>query len=284
MSKMNPLAKYTKIENLFVKLPSNGVAKYPVGILKNNKVECGVCARSSRDELMLNNPDALMNGQAVVNVIENCVPNIEDANGLYVGDVELLLVAIKLATKESVYQIEVDCPKCEKHGAFDRDLEYLLNTAEMLEELPDLILEDVGGLILSFVPHTWQDHSDFGLRMFQYQKQTQVLETLEATDEEKMKIFSGIVEEMTQLNFDMVVANIASIEVPDLDEPVTDREFIAEWLGQQPSFVLQQIKDKIKELDGYGINHTMDVQCSDCEHEWTIENIIFDPSHFFGLA
>lgn len=281
MNKMNPLSKYTKVEVLYTKLVSNDVIKYPAGVLVNDTVECGICARSARDELMFNNPDALMNGEAVANVIENCVPNIGDARKLFVPDVELLLIGIKLATKEREYHIEVDCPECGHHGAFERDLQFLLDSAELLEEQPELLLEDVGGLLLKFKPHTWEEYSVFGQKMFQQQKKARMLEDLEEmSDEEKMEMFSQIFEEMTKLSFDMIVANIESIETVEGDK-ITEREFIEEWLGAQPAFILKQIREKSDLINNIGVSHTMDVGCSSCGHEWTIENLQFDPSNFF---
>lgn len=280
MNQMNPLSKYTKVEVLFTKLATNDVVKYPEGVLVENTVECGICARSARDELMFNNPDALMNGEAVVNVIHNCVPNIANARKLYVPDVEQLLIGIKIATKEKEYQIEAKCPVCEAHGAFERNLQYLLDSAELLETQPELILEEVGGLLLKFRPHTWEEHSNFGLLMFQEQKKAQILENLDETDEEKMKKFTAIFEVMTQLSFEMIVANIESVETPD-GVLITDKKYIYDWLGEQPAFILSQIREKADEINDIGVSHTMDVGCSECGHEWTIDNLQFDPSNFF---
>lgn len=281
MNKMNPLSKYTKVEVLYAKLVSNDVIKYPEGVLVNGTVECGICARSARDELMFNNPDALMNGEAVASVIENCVPNIGDARKLFVPDVELLLIGIKLATKERHYHIEADCPKCGHHGAFERDLQYLLDSADLLEEQPELLLEDVGGLLLKFKPHTWDEYSVFGQKMFQEQKKARMLENMEdMSDEDKMDMFSSIFESMTKLSFEMIVANIESIETVDGDI-ITEREFIAEWLGDQPAFILRQIREKSDLINNAGVSHEMEVGCSSCEHEWTITNLQFDPSNFF---
>jgi hypothetical protein len=277
---MNPLSKYTKVEVLYTKLVSNNVISYPKGVLNNETVECGICARSARDELMFNNPDALINGEAVASVIENCVPNINDARKLFVPDVELLLIGIKIATKETFYNIEVECPECSHHGAFERNLEDLLASAQLLEEQPELLLEDVGGLLLKFKPHTWAEHSEFGQKMFIEQKKARALEQTDLSDEEKMKHFSNIFEIMTQLSFDMTVANIEYIETADGDK-VSDRTFITEWLGQQPSYVLRQIRDKSENINNIGVCHEMDVGCSKCGHEWTIENLHFDPSNFF---
>lgn len=282
---MNPLSKYTKVENIFIKLATNGAVPYSADVVANAAGECGVCARSSRDELILNNPDALMNGQAVSSVIENSVPNVLDASKLYVPDVEQLMIAIKIATKETTYSIEVECPNCSKHGAFERDLEWLNQTVTMMEEAPSLVLEDVGGLVINFAPLIWKDHSEFGMKMFQQKKRTQVLETIdELSEEEKIEQFRAIVEEMTQMNFDLIVSHISSIDLPDGDESVTDKEFIADWLGQQPTYIVKEIREKITELDSFGVDHTMDVECSECNHQWTITDLIYDPSHFFGLA
>lgn len=277
---MNPLSKYTKVESLYTKLVTNDVIKYKEGVLVSNTVECGICARSARDELMFNNPDALMNGEAVVNVIENCVPNVANARELFVPDVELLLIGIKLATKETEYHIEVDCPNCAHHGAFERNLQYLMDSAELLTEQPTLLLEDVGGLILKFKPHTWQEHSTFGLRMFNEQKRAQLLEKSEMTEKKKMKEFTDIFENMTQLSFDMAVANIDYIETIDGDK-VDLPEHISEWLGTQPAYILKQIRERADFINNVGVSHELDVGCSSCGHEWVLENLQFDPSSFF---
>ena len=41
-----------------------------------------VLPMSTRDEITINTPDALMNGQGVVDMIHSCCPNIKK-NGLY---------------------------------------------------------------------------------------------------------------------------------------------------------------------------------------------------------
>ncbi len=284
MNKMNPLSKYTKVEVLYTKLPTNNVIKYPQGVLESDSVECGVCARSARDELAFNNPDALMNGEAVVNVIQNCVPNVINARELYVPDVELLLIAIKVATKETEYHIEAKCPVCDHHGSFERNLKFLLDSAGEMETQPELLLEDAGGLLIKFRPQKWGEFSKFGQAMFQEQKQAQVLEKNDTmSEEDKMKVFKDIFERMTQLSFDIMVATIDSITTPDGSE-VTDKGFIKEWLGTQPSYVLREIRTVTDELNNFGVSHEMEVGCSACNHEWTLTDLQFDPSHFFAQS
>lgn len=275
---MNPLAKYTKIEEISTKLVTNGVIPYKEGVLGPKGVKCGVCARSARDEMTLNTPDMLLNGDAVSRVIENCVPNVIDADELYVNDVEMLLIAIKVASKEETYDINVVCPECEKEGRFERNLSYLLETAQTFEEIPSIDLDN--GLRLEFRPLTWKEYSSFAERMFSEQQKTKFLETADIDKDEKVKIFSEVFENMAQLNFDMIGGVIAKIITPDGDE-VVEKEFINEWLGQQSKGVLKLIREKMDEVLEIGVSHSMEVECDGCNHQWEIDGLKYDPSHFF---
>lgn len=283
MSKMNPLAKYTKIEEIFVKLATNNVVKYKDGVL--DKIKLGVCARAARDEIMLNTPDALIGGEAVVRVIENCVPGIHDAGELYVNDVEQLLIAIKVASKEEEYEIQTTCPECGHEGAFNRNLQVLLDSMSYFDVQPTLELSN--GLKVYFKPYTWNEYSDFGQRMFQEQKKAEYIDTIEGEDdvvmEQKKKLFTEVFEAMTQLNFDMIVDSIEKIETPEGVE-VIEKEFITDWVSSLPKSTLKEVREESDKLQEIGISHEMEVGCSECNHEWTIEKLRYDPSHFFGYS
>lgn len=279
MSKMNPLSQYTKIEVLFTKLISNDVIKYPAGVVESTK--CGICARSARDEIMLNTADALIGGDAIVSVIENCVPNVLDARKLYVNDVEQLMIGIKLATKDVSYDINVHCPECDHLGGFSRDLNYLLQTATSFEEQPTVVMDN--GLTVYFRPQTWGEHSDFSVRMFNEHSRSKMIDTNEElTDEEKKDIFIDIFEKMTQLNYDMLCASIEKIVTPE-DVEVTEKEFISEWLGTLSKNDLKIVREESEKILDVGISHTMEVQCSECNHEWELTGLQYDPASFFGL-
>lgn len=280
---MNPLAKYTKIEEIFVKLASNNVIKYKPEVL--SKIKLGVCARAARDEIMLNTPDALIGGEAVVRVIENCVPGVLDAGELFVNDVEQLLIAIKVASKEEEYEIQTKCPECDHAGAFNRNLQVLLDSMTYFDSQPTLELSN--GLKVYFKPYTWNQYSEFGQRMFQEQKKSEYIDMLEGSEEEvieqKKKMFTEVFEAMTQLNFDMIVDSIEKIETPDGTE-VIETEFITEWVSSLPKSTLKEVRETSDKLQEIGISHEMEVQCSECNHEWTIEKLRYDPSHFFGYS
>lgn len=279
MSKMNPLAQYTKIEVLFTKLVSNDVIKYPEGVISSTK--CGICARSARDEIVLNTADALIGGDAVSKVIENCVPNVLDANKLYVNDVEQLLIGIKLATKDESYDINVTCPECEHVGGFSRDLNYLMNTVTSFEEQPSLTMDN--GLTIFFRPQTWGEYSDFGTRMFAQHSRSRAIDLdPEMLEADKMDVFADVFKEMTQLNYDMIVTSIDKIVTPD-DVEVTEKEFISDWVGSLSKADLKLVREASDKVVDVGISHSMDVECSKCHHEWELTGLRYDPSNFFGL-
>nr|EFL4883635.1 hypothetical protein [Escherichia coli] len=282
MMSMNPLAKYTKIEEISTKLVTNNIFQYKDGVLGSKGIKCGVCARSARDEMMLNTPDMLLNGSAVSSVIENCVPNILNAEELYVNDVEQILIAIKLASKETSYDINVVCPSCSKEGRFERDLSYLLETAESFTEIPSIDL--INGLSLQFRPLTWKEYSEFSQRMLAEQQKTKYLEsTIDISEDDKIKMFSEVFENMAQLNFDMIAGVIDKVITPDGDE-VSDKKFISEWLGTQSKEVIKQIREKMDEVLEIGVSHTMEVECIECQHQWELTGLKYDPTHFFDLS
>jgi ribosomal protein S27E len=276
---MNPLAQYSKIEVLFTKLVSNDVIKYDEGVVSS--VKCGVCARSARDEIMMNTPDALLGGDAIVKVIENCVPNVQDANKLYVNDVEQLMIAIKLATKDESYDINVKCPECDELGGFSRDLNYLLQTATSFTKEPSIVMDS--GLTVYFKPHTWEQYSDFSVRMFEQHTRSKAMDaSTDMSDKEKQDLFIDVFEKMTQLNYDVMCESISKVVTPD-GTVVEEREFINDWVGTLSKGDLKIIKEETDALLDVGISHTMDVQCHKCNHEWELSGLRYDPSHFFGL-
>ena len=283
MSKMNPLAKYTKIEVLSAKLISNDVIKYPDGVLGNKGIKVGVCARSARDEIVLNTPDMLMSGDAVSRVIENCCPNVLNADELYINDIEQLLIAIKVATKEYTYDINVKCPECDHEGRIERDLNVLLNTVKYIKEIPTVVLNN--GLSIELKPLTWKEQCDINERMFNIQSKSKYLDLDESlSDEDRAKLFiSDIFEPITKINFDGIVYSISKIITPDGDE-VTEREFISEWVGDQSKDVLKTIQDEINTMQTTGVEHTRQVECRECNHEWVIEDLVYDITRFFDLS
>ena len=118
----NPLTQYFRQPAIYVKLPSNG-QHYPEAALKmpaNN--ELPVYPMTAIDEITYRTPDALFNGNAVVNVIKSCIPSIQDPWAIPAMDVDTILVAIRIASYGHTMEISTSCPHCQHEADYGLDL------------------------------------------------------------------------------------------------------------------------------------------------------------------
>jgi hypothetical protein len=74
----NPLTQYFRQPAVYVKLPSGGKYYSEGAIVMPANQELPVYPMTAIDEITYRTPDALFNGNAVVNVIKSCIPNIVD--------------------------------------------------------------------------------------------------------------------------------------------------------------------------------------------------------------
>ena len=73
----NPLKQFFRQPAIYVRLPSQGKF-YPPGVLEMPATgELPVYPMTAIDEITYRTPDALFNGQATVNVLQSCVPDIK---------------------------------------------------------------------------------------------------------------------------------------------------------------------------------------------------------------
>ena len=105
----NPLNKYFRQASIYVSLPSG--TNYPTSVVTPSETgELGIMPMTAKDEIRFKTPDALMNGQGVVDVIESCVPNIKDAWQIKSYDLDTVLVAIRVATYGETMEINFTVP------------------------------------------------------------------------------------------------------------------------------------------------------------------------------
>ena len=89
----NPLNKYFRQPAVYVSLPTGG--NYPPHVIEPSKTgELGVMPMTAKDEIRFKTPDALMNGEGVVEVIQSCVPSIKDAWQVKSYDLDTILICL----------------------------------------------------------------------------------------------------------------------------------------------------------------------------------------------
>ena len=151
MTAKNTLQDFYRSPKLYVGLPSGGVF-YDEDVIdwpENN--ELPVLAMTPKDDLIVRNPDALLNGDAVIRLIRSCVPSIKKPEQIIAPDMELLLVAIRAASEsEKAVKIEYKCTECEHEIAFKIDLGLAVQDFQAIDDLTEFELKN--GLTVGVKP------------------------------------------------------------------------------------------------------------------------------------
>ena len=100
--KINPLIGMMRQPKIYIKLPSNGNYWSDGSLQLSPNGEYPVYSMTAKDELILKTPDALLNGQAVVDVIQSCLPNIINAWECPQIDVDLILVEPEIVREKQL--------------------------------------------------------------------------------------------------------------------------------------------------------------------------------------
>jgi hypothetical protein len=122
---INPLMAHFRQPAIYFNLPSQGQF-WTSGLEMPESGDLPIYPMTARDEITLKTPDALLNGQGVVDVIHSCCPNITDAWQMPSIDVDATLIAIRIASYGNKMDFDSKCPHCSEENRFEADLGTLL--------------------------------------------------------------------------------------------------------------------------------------------------------------
>lgn len=279
----NPLAGYYRAPKLYTQLPSQGKF-YDEGVIDWPETgELPVFPMTAKDEMIMKNPDALLNGEAVAQVIKSCVPAVKKPRSLISNDVDTLLIAIQGATQGDEVEVTGECPSCKEQITSIASIESALESMTVLTETYKF--ETGNGLIMEVRPFTYESTVQAGIANFRSTRSLQSLQNIE--DElEQLKMFNDNFLQIAALNFDLIVDSVASISGVDVeDEPfkVTDRKSIREFLENCDAKIGKAVEDQIQDVNKLGVNKTIQLECEKCNEVFEKE-IGFDPVNFFTAS
>lgn len=278
----NPLSKYFRQPKLFASLPSNGKF-YPAGALETTETgEYPIYSMTAKDELTMKTPDALLNGQATVELIKSCVPNIKDPWSLPSIDLDALLIAIRLATYGETMTLSIKTPVTGE----EKDMS--VNLRDILDNFANIEFEDVvtsGDMTVYIRPLTYKEFTKSALKTFEQQRIFNIVNDEQISDEDKLQAFTNSFAKLTDLTVDMMSNHISAIEIGDtrvdnkqhIDEFMknADKSFyeaISKHLEKQKlKFTIQPLKAQatLEEIEK-GVPETYEVP------------VTFDQSNFFA--
>ena len=276
----NPLKSHFRAPKLFTRLPSGG-AFYSEGVLEMSTTgELEIYAMTSRDEVMMRNPDALLNGESVAQIITSCVPQVKKPRELLGADVDALMVAIQGATYGDEVTVQTPCPECGNTVVGAGSVQGSLAT---MREVPTDVKVETDGLTIELRPVTYETTIAAGVSNFQNARSMASIAQIE-DDMEKLQAFNDSYMKMAELNFLVILDSIYSISGTDENGEefiVTDRDNIREYMENCASDVGKRVTDQVNRLGEAGIDKTVTIQCQEekCGHvfQTTLE---FDPVNF----
>lgn len=273
----NPLSKYFRLPGLLVTLPTKGAFFPKGGIEMDENVQVEVLPMRGADELLLSSPDALMNNSAIVGLIQSCVPQIKMVEYVSAPDLDVLLLAIRVASTGENMNVEVACEKCKEETKFELNIPTMLQSAQSIEPVNLVRISDE--MVVQINPLTLAAQTKILTAAFKETRAIQAMEMDPELTDEARQIQTGVImRKLADLNLYGVEQAVVKVTVPDSE--VTDRKHIAEFIQNTDRAKLKKIRDKVDELNAKGVDKTFPAECSACGYEWraTVE---FDPASFF---
>jgi len=273
----NPLAKHFRQPSLYIKLTSGG-RYWKQGSLELPVTgELPVYPMTTKDEITLRTPDALINGTSVVNVIQSCCPSIKNAWDMPSIDVDSTLIAIRIASYGPNMSIGSICPQCGEEHDYEVNLPNILSTITAPDYSKTVDIDD--GLVAKMKPLTYAQISQSGSVVFEEEKLIQTLADPDLDPEVRKVQYDAHVQKMIDLNLETIVNCTESITTED-GNTVNDSNFIKEFYANAKSDVLRKLQAVIKEYGDTVSLKPLNVACDSCGHQFQL-SIDFDYASFF---
>lgn len=272
----NPLKQFFRQPSIYLRLPSLGQYWDQSAIDMPPNKELPVFPMTAIDEITYRTPDALFNGQAVVNVIQSCIPAIRDAWSTPGSDINAILVAIRIASYGHEMEMTIKCPSCETESDFVLDLRSVLDKL-VGPDYSKAIKQ--GDLEITFTPIAYRHQNETNIKQYDQQRLIQQIQLSDQlSDEQKIEQLNETLQKITNLTIETLKYSIASIRTPQ--SLVTEPEFIHEFLVNCDRKFYTEIRDRIIDLRQQSEIESIGVTCSHCDHKWK-QTITLDQAAFF---
>ena len=277
----NPLRKYFRQPKVYITLPSRGNF-YPEGVLNMPETgELPVFAMTAKDELIIKTPDALLNGQATVDVIKSCIPNITNPWLMPSVDLDACLVAIRIATYGEKLDITTKVPVLGEEREFSVDLRQVLNKLVTPEYENKLKIGDIN---VELRPLSYKEFTESNLKTFEEQRIFSLVNSEDMDDSEKLGKFSESFKKLTNLTVNMLSKSIAKLQIGD--DEVTNSVHIEEFIDNVDKEFFKGITDHLEEqrkkfaIEPIKVQSNEEDVAAGVPKDWEVP-VTFDQSNFF---
>lgn len=280
----NPLQKYYRQPAIYVKLPSGG-KYYPKEVFTPTETgEIPILPMTAKDEMTFKTPDSMINGQATVDVIKSCVPNLLDPWKMVNYDTDVVLLAIRIATYGETMEVNYTVPITNEQQTA------AVNLPAVLEDLGKITIEDftvtTKGFKVKIQPLDYKTLTKVQIARFEQQKMIGTIESSTLTEEQKQTAFAKSFETVNTINFSLLLDSIQEITTPD-GSVVTDKKQILDFVNNADTKTIKEIEEKLTELRLQAQVKPVKIRATDEQIKKGVPAtfdlpITFDNSNFFG--
>ena len=278
----NPLHKFFRQPKVYTTLPSKG-QYYAPGVLDMPETgELPVFAMTAKDELTMKTPDALLNGQATVDVIKSCVPNIKDPWKMPSLDLDAILIAIRIATYGEKLEITTKVPVTGAERSYQIDLRQVLSKLVTVDFEGSLTIDN---MLVKVRPLTYAEFTKSNLKTFEEQRVFSLVNDEQMPDEEKLIKFNDSFRKLTDLTVDMLGRSVYSITVDETE--VTNETHIQEFLQNSDKNFFNSILEFLEEekkkfaIEPMKVNSSDEDMSEGAPSSFEVPST-FDQSNFFA--
>jgi hypothetical protein len=273
----NPLSKYFRQPILYINLPSKG-KWYP-----NNTLDMPVTgsipvyAMTAKDEITFKTPDALLNGQSSVTVIESCCPSIKNAWKLPIVDLDAILIAMRIATYGKQMDFTTVCPHCKTKNEHAIDLTVLMSNIKLADwESPT----NIGELQIYLKPQTYEEFNKNSMMNYEEQRIIQLVSDENMDENEKAVRFNELFNNLVNTGIAQVAKSIAYVQLNDGTQ-VTNPEHITEFLTNCDKSVWEALQSRIQSMkEEAQLKVTTTCENPECQESYETP-FVFEQSSFF---
>jgi len=276
----NPLTQFYRVVKTTVKLPSRGLYYKKNEVDFNEDNEVGILPMTAADEITLKNPDALLSGEAIVNVIKSCVPAVKKPKQLLSCDIETLIVGIRDASYGDDLSMEIRCPECSHNNTYSLDLDSLLNQTEQLED--EYVAELSNDIQVYVKPGTFDATLKHQKILINNKKIGRLVDQDDISNEQREALLNSVFNSLGKLQYELILDGIEKVVYLDEEgneQEVTEKRFIDDFIRNIDATEINKIETKLKEANSVGIAKEMPAVCTNCGHEWEAA-IEFNPVNF----
>ena len=274
----NPLKQFFRQPALYINLPSGGRYWADSALTMTPNLELPVYPMTAVDEITYRTPDAVFGGQATVQVIQSCMPNIHNAWAMPSVDLNSILIGIRIASYGHEMDVSSVCPSCQHQGDYTADLRVSLQQIGCAAYHEG---KSWGELQFEFRPLNYQEQNQINLAQYEQQRQILNIQDSDLEETEKMRLLSECLTAVTALTVDSMARCTVCIRTGSAI--VTDFDHIKEFYAEAERKLFQEIRDYVIGLREPSEMPMMTVQCDQCSHEYK-QGLILDQVSFFGNA